>query len=489
MIIEALERHSTPDSVRGLRNKIEKHGHLEGELFPSQLFAIADKLHIQISQSSREQIQTLFNEAVKNSQNSKDNSLLKFIARLSTRWMRLFHAKIILTSSTAQEAQERQLELESEFVSADLEQKYRVQGLEFTNLLYSPFNMTGFGGNLSFNNLENLIKDSLITEERETYEELLKKFSTNKGEYFARTVRVQSYALQIYKTATDFEEKVKAEGGKFRVFKSLSLRRNDIEQEFLSKDPDTSSSANGILQMLHRLFTKGFIDAVDICGNEADERYSIEKMSDFLHGLINRKVFVTAHVGELRYTKKRKLAKKNLQAIQDLNGVKILAHGIRLLDKNNEDSFKKAGEQKQILAINLMSNLRSHSADRPSGHALMKGFDRLMQSPVITVFTTDDHIATYKEGENGGRYLEAEQEIAIDAIRTAQRNAISVDDLENYLDIQAHRSRHKLESEVKELREASRDIFGDQIVTEEVITTERKAVHARKPSFESRARV
>lgn len=472
MVKAAIESYHIPDSAKNFRYKSEFHRHSEGFLYPSQLFAIAEhpEVNVGFSEQSKVEIQRIFEQTFKAQENQpptekKKKSLENFIARLSTRWMRLIIAKIMVHASSSDESRRRIRFCLSLFVDTQLKQAFDREKLTFLNLLYSPFNMV-IDGDLHHDRLDKLEKGSLINEERETYEALKNK-DLHGEQYEDYGVSWIQYAQTVHKITTGFLEMKKNKGEFYTIIKTLSLRR-EIEL-FLSHYPTHEQlqqpsklsllqrQAYQVMNDLHRLFCDGAIDIVDICGNETLEKFKLVEMILFLLELVKRSITTSVHAGELDFLKKRKQGKENLSTALNLKNLLMIAHALRLLDKNNEKLLELAGKIEMIIAWNLRSNKETGLSAGPKYHTAVRNFNELVQHNTIDVLATDDPNAISLEDEL--YFLVIEVDTVIQEIVTKHKKLFDRETVETYFDQNHYVAAEKTKTRVREDRQKSQAIL------------------------------
>lgn len=332
----------------------DMHSHLEGSVWPEDVYAALKDVGVSFQEKTKSFIdQTYERDASK-------STLLVFISKLSTRWIRLG----LLSVYKAYETQPNLIkEKAKEYLHSIVRRMiYRAnnQGLGYFNMLYSPMNMAvdPRRGDLSKEKFSVLRKqisgrdgqNPMPEEEKELYTWFESKIH---GDQFGEYLTVQDY-LDIVNDEIKKWHNTQPREKMPVVIQTLSFRR----------DSDLTLIKNGSAELAETLdfvteaFKSGQIDCIDICGNEADERFELRSYTQFFYELESCGVPYTLHLGELPDTiDGMKIVQENFRVFFDLHPLAI-AHGVRLTDDTPWAKLARLHMEKEQIAwiICLTSN-------------------------------------------------------------------------------------------------------------------------------------
>jgi adenosine deaminase len=362
---------------------IDLHRHLEGSLFAEDLIVIMETMGLPFDNSTIQAIRTQVRDGL------QENTIHHFIAMLTTRWMKVALLKIYMAySHNPEEANQHAGELIDRITQRVLLDA-KEEGITFLNVLTSSLNMA-VDGDLSLPEVKKtsdaMFKDARRTspfrdEEYQVYRSFQKQLE---HESFAGVVAVGLTSEEVLRRI----DGIRKEGNKGfpETLLSFSLRR----------DKDKDKICNGanfipVVEMIERLFVDGVIDLVDLCGDESNPEYAMEKYTEFFEELGKRGIPFTLHAGEIHYWNRSYAYRNLLEAIQ-LKPL-MIAHAVRLLDNNKraQGIVELALKYGVNLALNVSSNIKTGITQSAGQHNLLSKLlaGSGVNTPLASVSTDD----------------------------------------------------------------------------------------------------
>jgi len=327
--------------------RVDIHRHIEGSIFIDQIVEIAKKMRVAFDSETIEFMQA------KVEQGLAVPSLESFIQMLSTRWLRLLIAKVMIDRRTDEKSRAVSTTIDM-FFKTVITHAFEVEELQVLNLLFSPRNLS-VNGDLHPDKLHLLLETSDITpEEKRIYETLILLSEYHK---YPRGITWQEYTRKVGKLRRTVERKF---GYKKRLTLTLSLRRNKFlgDLDFLTDEENKYQN----LRDLHHLFVAEMYDYLDICGNENDANGSLEKLFPFLASVQTLDIPTTVHVAEMTEEHKKTAESNMSHALSLPHPPSMLAHSVLLnLATQDNDKMLRAQEtiihERLILLLNISSNM------------------------------------------------------------------------------------------------------------------------------------
>ena len=347
-----IETREKPIRLLGWRKDF--HRHIEGGLFLLQLVQIAQEFGVGFSNETvvtiQEQLDILRGKVADTTGKKESKSIERFIRLLSTRWMRLIIAKIMVRPDLDDlTAQKNVSDCVARFIEVAVEHGVKVERLSLLNLLYCPLSLAVDG------DLEDpqRITGELLKEEVISYQAL-----ASLKDHKKRGITWKQYVEIASKKRAYLEEKYG-----IRLILTTSFRK-DRDQRKL-QDPAWIADAGDFLDIA---FISEQTDCVDLCGPERKE-YALEKFPDLINDFGQRTFYMSIHGGEVRFEEKE-VGYANLSVITQLPNVAFIPHGVRITDRNKRAAQINANYEKHPASIllNGRSNIETGLFKRLTRH-------------------------------------------------------------------------------------------------------------------------
>lgn len=421
-----------PSETHRDRKEGDLHIHIEGAVTIDDVQAALSVVGVGLRQETVSKIKSLYEK------DSGESTLIGFISRLSTRWIRLGLLAIYDKHKRQPEMIKSQAKLYLETLVKLVITRAQTSGHSYFNLLFSAWNMSsGYKhGDLGQTKIDATIKalgfhtppnsegktTLQLEEEKElyaSYKQHLDAYKNNDPKHDAdKTFLSTSDYMQVMHKGIQEALQDIPEEKRMKVTTTLSFRR-DADLKMIENDaPDMDA----VVDAMEQAFVHGWIDCVDLCGNEASSNFLLSRYKTFLLKLEKRGIPYSIHLGEVKGDPQTKhIVEQNLQTFLELRPI-LFAHGLRLTDDTPlaREARVHAHKHHIVWVVCLSSNEMTGAMVQTNIHdavaALVKN-PELFEKLLIT-FGSDDPVVIYPLLEVG-KPVAAEIAMFVQQLETA----------------------------------------------------------------------